>query len=43
MQEEIQETQGRSPVEVVQEVWRRRKWLALIVAIPPLAATLSLV
>ena len=38
-----EETRGRSPVELAQEVWSRRKWLALAVVAVPLAATLSLV
>lgn len=37
-----EETRGRSPVELAQEVWSRRKWLALAVLAAPLAATLSL-
>ena len=37
-----EETRGRSPVELAQEVWSRRKWLALAVVVAPLAATLSL-
>jgi polysaccharide chain length determinant protein (PEP-CTERM system associated) len=40
MQEEMR---GRSPVELAQEVWSRRKWLALAMVAVPLAATLSLV
>jgi succinoglycan biosynthesis transport protein ExoP len=40
MQEEMR---GRSAQELAQEVWSRRKWLALAVVAAPLAATLSLV
>lgn len=37
-----EETQRRAPVELAQEVWSRRKWLALAVVAVPLAITLSL-
>jgi len=38
-----QETQGRSAMELVREVWSRRKWLALVAFAVPLAVTMSLI
>ena len=43
MQEEMQETHRSSAVELVREVWSRRKWLALGAFAVPLVASLSLI
>src|SRR5262245_51706768 len=38
-----EEARGTSPLELIQGIWRRRKWLAIFAFAVPFAATVSLI